>query len=325
MSELSDSSGDVPSFFVTGAAGCIGRELVGQLSTKACVTGMDLLPKPLGLGTTAWVEGDILDESRYTSCLEGVDTVFHLAAKVHSVPGTPNEADQFWKVNLEGTRKLIKVAEKERVRKFVHVSTVAVHSSTGGDLKDAYIESKRAAEKVVLEFQNRMDVIIVRPATVYGPYDRGNFFKLINWIDRGFPPIIGSGTNRKSVVFVRTLADALVFLSKQGENGRAYVVTDGRDPTMEEIVQTISRALGVKNRWPAISPSMARGMAVVNEWLSEKLRFPRLLGCEMVEKLIEETIFDPTPLLSLGFSTRYSFKEGVGEAVRWYRSSGHRL
>ena len=308
------------SFLVTGAAGCIGQAVMERLDTVGAKSvGLDIVLPPGGGRTGKWVRGDILAPDIYAGVLRGIDIVIHLAAKVHCFPRTAEEADRFWKVNLDGTKRLIEAAAKEGIRRFVYVSTVGVISTVSDDLKDAYVQSKSAAEKAVLEYRDRIEVVIVRPATVYGPHDKGNIFKLVRWVEKGLPPIIGPGTNRKSVVFVRTLADALLFLAERGEKGNAYVVTDGRDLTMNEIVDVICYVIDKKNRWPAIPLSLARGMAAVNEWLSDKVEFPRLLEREAVEKLAEETVFDPTPLFSLGFSPMYSFEEGIAETVRWYK------
>jgi nucleoside-diphosphate-sugar epimerase len=166
-----------------------------------------------------------------------------------------------------------------------------------------------------------MEVVVIRPSTVYGPEDKGNVYKLIRWIDKGLPPLIGSGTNRKSMVYVHTLADALVFLSLLGKSGMAYVVTDGRDVTMREIVENICKSLGRRNRWPVFPCPAAKAVSRINEYLSGRIGLPLFLGRDMLERLVEETVFDPDPLFSLGFTPRYTFEEGIAETVQWYKRS----
>jgi UDP-glucose 4-epimerase len=307
---------------VTGAAGCVGRALLERLAARGDrVVGMDLLPQPAGLPAAEWIEGDILDKESYSGRLSGIETVFHLAAKAHSTPRTREEADRIREVNLDGTRLLLETFASEGVRRFVHVSTVAVLPPAGNGFRDAYAESKRKAEKAVLDFTAMMKIVIVRPATVYGPHDNGNIVRLVRWIEKGLPPIIGPGNNRKSMVYVGTLVEALVFLSERGENGEAYVVTDGRDLTMREFVESICSSLGVRNRWPAIPTPLARGIAATNDFLSDTLGIPRLLGREAIDKLMEETVFDSTSLFSLGFSPVCGIEEGIARTVRWYKDS----
>ena len=311
------------SFFITGAAGCVGLALLERLAVAGMAAiGMDLSPRPPDCPASAsWVRGDLLDTASYEGALQGVHTVVHLAAKVHAAPDTQEDAASFFRVNVEGTRNVLGAAARKGVRKFLFVSTVAVLAAPAENITDSYAESKRAAENAVLDEARRLGVVIARPATVYGPRDRGNVYRLIRWIDRGLPPVIGPGTNRKSMVFVCTLAEALLFLAERGEGSRAYVVTDGKDLSMNEIAATIARSLGRRNLWPEIPLSVAKAVAGINEWMAERTGAPRLLRREVVEKMAEETVYDPLDLFSLGFSPAVDVEEGIAEAVAWYRHS----
>ena len=282
---------------------------------------LDIASPPEDLGVVEWVQGDILEAGSYEGNLRGIDVVVHLAAMAHSLPSTKEEADRIWKVNLEGTKTLIAAAVEHGVRRFLHVSTVAVLSPSGGGVESAYADSKRAAEREVLGFGDRIEVVVVRPTTVYGPNDWWNVYKLIRWVDRGLPAIIGSGANRKSLVYSRNLAHALLFLSKHGKNGEVYVVTDGDDVSMRDIVRAISRALGDGNRWPPIPFAVANAAVGVNEWAADRFGLPRLFGRGMVAKFTEETVYDPSPLFSLGFQPLYGFNEGIERTVEWYKRS----
>ena len=310
------------SFFITGAAGCVGQAFLERLnSIGADVIGLDLGPPPLSVCVGKWIQGDILDKENYEAGLQGIDTVVHLAAKAHSVPRTNEEVSEFWRVNFEGTRTLIAAAMQQSVKRFVFVSTVAVMSPSVGGPASAYADSKRAAEGEVLGFADRIEVVVVRPTTVYGPYDRGNVYKLIRWIDRGLPAIIGSGDNRKSLVYTRNLADALLFLTKHGKNGEVYTVTDGCDLSMREIALGISKALGRGNRLLSIPHGVVKVATGVGSRLANWFSFPRFFGQEMIEKLTGDTVFDSSALFSLGFAPSYSFDQGMEETVRWYKDS----
>lgn len=282
---------------------------------------MDLVPLPMGVQATSWIQRDILDSDSYTEALKGIDVLVHLAALAHSVPRTREEADRFWTINLEGTKTLIAAAVEQGVRSFVHVSTVAVLSPSDGGIASAYADSKRAAEREVFEFGDRIEVVVVRPTTVFGPNDRGNIYKLVRWVDCGLPAIIGSGENRKSLVYSRNLADAILFLSEHGKSGESYVVTDGHDLSIKEIVREISRSLGKGYSWPSIPLVAANSVTGVNEWVAKHFGVPRVFGREMVTKLTEETVFDPSLLFSLGFRPKYSFGQGMEETAQWYRRS----
>jgi UDP-glucose 4-epimerase len=310
-------------FFVTGAAGCVGFALMERLAAIGMATiGVDLSPRPMGCpDQVSWIRGDILDVASYEEALHGVDTVVHLAAKVHAVPKTLEDAASFFRVNVEGTRNVLGAAVRMGVRKFLFVSTVAVLAPPVKNASGSYAASKRDAESAVLSGADRLEVVIVRPATVYGPRDRGNVCRLIRWIDRGFPPVAGPGTNRKSMVSVRNLVEAILFLADRGENGKAYIVTDGRDLSVNEIAAAIAKFLGRRNRWPAIPLDLLKILAGVNEWLAKRSGVPQFLRREDVEKLAEETTYDSSDLFSLGFSPATDVEAGIAEAVEWYSRS----
>jgi UDP-glucose 4-epimerase len=310
------------SFLVTGAAGCVGKVLLERLgSVGARAFGLDIAQPPEGFDAGSWIQGDILDAGSYAEKFRGIDVVVHLAALAHTVPRTKEEADRFWDVNLKGAKTLIAVAAEQGVRRFVHVSTVAVQVPSDGGIASSYADSKRAAEREVFEFGDRIEIVVVRPTTVYGPNDRGNIFKLIRWVDRGLPAIIGSGENRKSLVYSRNLADALLFLSEHGKSGESYVVTDGHDLSMKEIVREISRSLGRGDRWPSIPLGAVNAITGFNKWVADHFGVPRLISGDMVNKLTGETVYDSSPLYSLGFRPAYTFTEGIVETVRWYKRS----
>jgi nucleoside-diphosphate-sugar epimerase len=309
-------------FLVTGAAGGIGLALLEQLSFEGKqVLALDLVPGQVNFPGVTWITGDILEPDSYASRMAGVDTVIHLAAKVHVIPRTVEEAKEFHRVNVDGTRSVLNVSAHAGVQRFVFISTVSVLSPFRGYISDAYAESKRDAEKSVFVFQDCMEIVVVRPTTVYGPNDRGNVYRLIRWIDKGLPPIIGKGTNKKSMVFVRNLAEAIYFISEHGASGGSYVVTDGVDYSMLEVVDRICRSLGRRNRWRPIPISIARVLARVSGPLSRCIGFKNPIDDLMIDKATEETVFDASLLLSIGFSPPYSFEEGIEETVRWYKHS----
>jgi nucleoside-diphosphate-sugar epimerase len=294
---------------VTGAAGCVGRAVVERLAANGHdVVGLDLAPEPDGFPGLRWIRADLTEPGACETALDGIGTVIHLAAKVHSVPRSAGEAEAFRRVNVAGTEMLLDAAIRQGAGRFLLASTVAVLAKARGGHSDAYADSKRAAEAAVLRRRGEIGVVIARPTTVYGPHDRGNVCRLIRWIDRGLPPFLGDGSNRKSLVFVRNLAAALELLADRGADAQPYVVADVPAPTMAELAEAICRSLGRRNRWPRIPAGPVAATAA-------------LAGRKgTVEKMTEETVFDASPLHDLGFTPPCPFDEAIAETVRWCRS-----
>lgn len=133
--------------------------------------------------------GSVLDMPALASSFAGVDLVFHLAAAQHEA-NVPDQ--QFWEVNVRGTRNLLEASLGARVKRFVHGSTIGVYGSAlEGTIDEQsavkpdniYGVTKLEGEKVVLSHQDRIPVVIVRISETYGPGDR-RLLKLFKGIKR---------------------------------------------------------------------------------------------------------------------------------------------
>ncbi|MFP4105411.1 MAG: NAD-dependent epimerase/dehydratase family protein, partial [Phycisphaerae bacterium] len=117
--------------FVTGAAGCVGRELVRQLLKQGAEIWCLLLPGeeerfPFAEDCRiSVVTGDINNLSPRS--VPTGSTIYHLAAKVHVVPQNEQERQSFFEVNRDGTRHLAEIAVDRQAVGFVFISTIAVY------------------------------------------------------------------------------------------------------------------------------------------------------------------------------------------------------
>ncbi len=150
--------------FITGANGFVGRHLVEQLRHQAFeqVTCLSTRSHPdnesVNDGSLCrWVTGDIRDPRSTSEHLEGVDTVVHLAA----LTGKQRAEDHF-SVNAEGTRILLESCHRAGVRRFLHVSTIAVKFRDTTHYP--YARSKLEAEEAVRN--SSLQHTIIRPTIV---------------------------------------------------------------------------------------------------------------------------------------------------------------
>lgn len=115
--------------FVTGAGGCVGRQLVDQLVHDGWNVTALLLPGEVDpfveLTAVNSVVGDIRDIPPETIPKKTV--IFHLAAKVHSVPKTAKEKEEFFSINYEGTINVARNAVAQKANGFIFISTLAVY------------------------------------------------------------------------------------------------------------------------------------------------------------------------------------------------------
>jgi nucleoside-diphosphate-sugar epimerase len=147
---------------VTGAAGFVGRRLVGAFATRGeSVIALDRVAasQTQDEGVTP-VVADLLDPASYESLLAGVDCVIHLAA----VTGKARLA-AFQRVNVEATKALIAACERAGVRRLVLMSSIAVTYKARQHYP--YAESKIAAEAAAQG--SKLETVIVRPTMILGP------------------------------------------------------------------------------------------------------------------------------------------------------------
>jgi len=214
-----------PSILLTGATGFVGAFLAKRLLfensrlTAAVLEGEETASLPGEVATV--VVPPLSESSEYTAALQGIDTVIHLAARVHIMQDTAADPlEEFRKVNLHGTVRLARQAAVAGVRRLVFISTVKVpdeeadhpyHEASSPAPSDPYGISKAEAEDALqrVAAETGLEVVIIRPPLVYGPGVKANFLKLMGIVDHGIPLPFASISNKRSLVYVENLVDAL--------------------------------------------------------------------------------------------------------------------
>jgi nucleoside-diphosphate-sugar epimerase len=153
---------------VTGAGGFIGSAVTRLLAADPgfSVRAATRDGRSLGAGVTA-CKLDVCDERDFAGSLKGVDAVVHCAVGARQT-------------TVEGTRRLLQAAREAGVRRVVHLSSIAVYGEREGAVDEAvavvspegqgYAHWKVAAEAACREAgQAGIEVVILRPAIVYGP------------------------------------------------------------------------------------------------------------------------------------------------------------
>ena len=201
---------------------------------------------------------DIGPDTDWRAALAGIDAIVHLAARAHVLRDSSADAHALYRaVNTLGALRLAEAAAAAGVRRFVFLSSVRVHGerSTGAPFteasplvaQDPYGRSKAEAERglAALAAAGRLEPVILRPPLVYGPGARGNFARLVRLVARGVPLPLGAVRNRRSLIFVGNLVDAIVrSLDDPAAAGETFMVSDGEDVSTPELVRRIARALG---------------------------------------------------------------------------------
>ena len=213
----------------------------------------------LPAGVSPMVVGELHADTPWDASLRGVTGVIHLAARVHVTDDRAQDPlDEFRRVNVEGTAGIARRAAEAGVKRFVFVSSVKVHGEqrdtpyTERDEPapaDAYGQSKWEAEQALraIERETGMEVAVIRPPLVYGPGVRANFLRLLEAVHRRTPLPLGLVRNRRSLVFVGNLADALArCLTHSNAAGRTFVISDGEDVSTTALIRLLADAMHLR-------------------------------------------------------------------------------
>ena len=187
------------SLFLTGATGYAGRRLLDRLARLQ--------------GRVSCLSGRLEHPASYTAALVGCDTIVHLAAATGKRPPAEHE-----RTNLAGTRSLIEAARKAGVRRFLHISTIAVKFR---DLDHyPYARTKKLAEEAVAS--GGVPYTILRPAMIFGA-DAPVFLGLSKLAGMPVAPVFGDGRTPVQPIWVDDLVAAiLAILDEDDFHGHTY-------------------------------------------------------------------------------------------------------
>ncbi len=242
---------------VTGAHGFIGSHLVEKLlaegaSVRALVSPWGELDNLAGVkDRLELVRADISRAETLAGIFNGVELVYHAAAKVADYG--PKSA--FCQVNVEGTKNVLREAERAGVERLVLVSSVAVHRYSGFRDADprqrprdgtinAYARSKVAAEDVLAGAD--LETVIIRPGLwPFGPRDL-NFRRVVGALRKGAFPLVDGGRAVLNTAYSENLVDGLWLAGTVPQAaGRTYALADAGAPSWAEVFTELARMLHV--------------------------------------------------------------------------------
>ena len=271
-------------------------------------------------GIVAVETGAIDRQTRWEPFLKDIDTVVHLAARVHMrEDGAVDPMAAFRETNVAGTAHLAKIAASMRVRRFVFLSSVKVYGEgrasaySEDDIpapSDPYAISKYEAEQVLLEIADNsaMEVVIIRCPLVYGPGVKANFLQLLKVVGGGIPLPFTGIENRRSLIFLGNLVDAVnICIDHPRAAGKRYLISDGQDVSTPELTRKIAAALGKPARLFYFPPRLLR--------LSAKLIGKSGAG----KRLLDSLFVDSSKIRAeLNWTPPFTMQEGLAETARWY-------
>jgi nucleoside-diphosphate-sugar epimerase len=323
---------------VTGASGFIGSHLVRRLVREGhevrCLTRATSDTSALAGLDVEFVRGDLTDARAVAGAVAGCDLVVHCGALVSDWAAVK----EIRRINVGGTRNVVDAALAASVRRVVHISTTDVYGYPGGRKVDErrpqtgfanwYAQTKREAEIEVrrLEGQAGPEVVILRPATVYGPGSKEVVGEMAKAISRRQMLMIDRGRAIAGLVYIENVVDAVMLALGDKAAGEAFNVTDGLDVTWKRFLADIAAGLGyAPPRWSiprsvawAIAATLEHGYRTLHTLTG--LTSPALLSRQAVHVLGRDQDFSNLRIReALGWEPRVSYAAGLAATLEWLR------
>ena len=343
------SSDPAATAVVTGSSGWLGqnlvRALVGHRERVRCLVPVDDHAAPLALlsPTVEVVVGDVRDPATADRLFDGVGpgaAVFHAAAVIHPTSSTR----EFFDVNVGGTQNVVDRARRSGAARFVHVSSNSPFgvNTTPDDVftedspYDPYLgygQSKYEAEQIVQKANDRGDLptVMIRAPWFYGPNQPPRQSQFFRTIRRGRFPLVGDGTQRRSMAYTDNLVQGLLRAEVADKApGNAYWVADAEPYELREILATVRRALVAEGlatsgpdtiRLPRVAARFAEQVDIVLQGRGRYLQAVHVLGelnhtiaCDISRARDE-----------LGYRPTVALEEGMRASIRWCLDHGEQL
>ena len=267
---------------ITGAYGFVGTNLCRYLVGKGheCVALDIPKAKRDDVPYKAFHTWDELDSIEWA----GIDAVVHLAGKAHDLKNV-SDPQSYFDINVGLTEKIFNAANG-KVPRFIYFS-----SSKASDADTPYGKSKLAAEQFLAG-----RAIVLRPAMIHGPGNKGNLNLLWGIARRGFPWPLAAFENKRSFTSIGNICAAVEALCERGENG-VYPIADDEMLSTNRLIELMAEACGCKPRlW-----RMPKGLMRFGAKVGDVLHLP--LNTERLGKLTEDSFVDNTALKKhLGWS-----------------------
>lgn len=260
-------------FLITGAYGFVGTNLCKYLAEKGheCLALDIPAAKRDGVPYASFYTWDGLDK------LPVVDAVVHLAGKAHDLKKVASEQSYF-DINVGLTEKIFAAAKTTR---FIYFS-----SSKADANGNAYGRSKLAAE----QFLNGR-AIVLRPAMIHGPGNKGNLNLLWGIARRGLPWPLAAFENKRSFTSIGNICAAVEALAERGTNG-IYPIADDEMISTNRLIELIAETCGKRAKLWRVPKGVMRMVAKIGD----VLHLP--LNTERIVKLTEDSFVNNSHLKS---------------------------
>jgi len=320
---------------VTGANGFVGSTLCQALLRRGDkVRGLVRKTGELRFLDGIDIElfyGDLRDSRSLSKATEGIDIVYHVGA----LTSDWGSLELFRSMNVEGTKNILESSLASGVKRFVHISTIMVHTllnkrnmteeSPLGNPSFPYSVSKVEAEELVMDFYKKhgLAVTIVRPGDVTGPKDRTFFLKMAKPLEMGLIPYVNRGKHLFAFTYVENLVDGIILAGTTDRAvGQAYLITDGVEMSWKQLFDMLSMELGIHKPLFSVNGKLMYPIVVVVEFIYGLLGIrqrPPVTRYVLARQSSDFHFSIEKAKRDLNYRPKISPEEAIRRTIQWYR------
>jgi dihydroflavonol-4-reductase len=319
--------------FVTGGTGFVGLNMVKALMEQGWdVTALHRPSSDLSLlkrFNPRLAQGSITDPAALLAAIpEGTDTLFHVAG--NTAMWRKLDAEQT-RDNVEGTRNVVEAAIAKRVRRLIVTSSISAYGPVSGEVTEStpslaanspvnYQKSKYLAQELARAAVDRgLQVVIMQPGAIMGPYDIGTWSRVFLMVRDGkLPGVPPSGL---TFTHVREVVAAHIAAAERGENGGSYLL-GGENKTMLDLVREVAQLLGKPAAVREIPPAVLKVFALAGEFVSNFTGKEPPITRDVVASLGKNAVVHSAKAQrELGYKI-VSLKEMVRDCFDWMVAEG---
>ncbi len=323
-----------PKALITGSTGFIGSHLVESLLALnwevTCLIRPKSRTKILSGLPVRYIKGDIDNMPSLEKAVHGQDYIFHVAARIRSVPmHIYDRANHQFTKNLA----LASLNSNPNLKRFIYISSIAASGpSPPGSCSDEtqiccptsrYGQSKLRGEEALCLIWDRLPVTIIRPPNVYGPRQKETelFIKLIS---RRIVPLLREAAGSTSLIYIHDLIEGIIQASFSPQTiGQIYYLTDGVEYPWRNIILAVKdQVLGTSLFLP-----FPEKVIYLSAWIIDILKSTGIISIHFGRRIWRTMIQTPWVFSSakaqkdFDFRPRHSLQAGLKKTVQDYKQS----
>ena len=191
-------------------------------------------------------------------------------------------------------------------------------------LPNTYYGVSKLKAETYLQSLEGFPYTIFRCTGVYGPRER-DYYLMIKSIKRGFDFSVGFDKQMLTFIYVKDLVTAVMDALEKGPLYKAYFISENQGYTQQEFRKIVCEELGKKFVIPITCPLwVVKRVCAIAEWIGKVTLKASTLNRDKYKILKQRNWLCDTSdaRRDFAFNPQYSLREGIREAIAWYRQAG---